>query len=71
MILALAAIYGTLAFTSNVLTTRFLADQWGRRKYVVFVVLYSLRSTFLIHVVNSLNIPFPLSNPKLTNLNAE
>ena len=34
MILALAAIYGTIAFSSNVLTTRFLADQWGRRKYV-------------------------------------
>ncbi|KAH0841116.1 MFS monosaccharide transporter [Fonsecaea pedrosoi] len=32
MILALASIYGTLAFTSNVLTTVFMNDQWGRRK---------------------------------------
>ena len=39
MILALAAIYGTLAFTSNVLTTRFLADQWGRRKYALGIPL--------------------------------
>ena len=35
MILALAAIYGTIAFVSNVLTTRFLADQWGRRKMIL------------------------------------
>ncbi|EXJ95543.1 hypothetical protein A1O1_00665 [Capronia coronata CBS 617.96] len=35
MILILAAIYGTIAFTSNVLTTRFLADQWGRRKMML------------------------------------
>ncbi|KAI1623613.1 MFS transporter [Exophiala viscosa] len=35
MILALAAVYGTLAFLSNVLTTRFLADQWGRRKMIL------------------------------------
>ncbi len=34
MILALAGVYGTMAFLSNVLTTRFLTDQWGRRKYV-------------------------------------
>ncbi|OQV02845.1 hypothetical protein CLAIMM_07970 [Cladophialophora immunda] len=35
MILALASIYGTLAFTSNVLTTKFLTDQWGRRKMIL------------------------------------
>lgn len=35
MILALAAIYGTLAFLSNVLTTKFLTDQWGRRKMIL------------------------------------
>lgn len=32
MILALAAVYGTIAFLANVLTTKFLTDQWGRRK---------------------------------------
>lgn len=35
MILALAAVYGTLAFTSNAITTRFLTDQWGRRKMIL------------------------------------
>lgn len=34
-ILALAAVYGTIAFTSNVLTTRYLTDQWGRRKMIL------------------------------------
>lgn len=34
MILALAGIYGTLAFGVNVLTTIFLVDRWGRRRYV-------------------------------------
>jgi hypothetical protein len=34
MILALAGAYGTVGFISNCLTTRFLTDQWGRRKYV-------------------------------------
>jgi hypothetical protein len=33
-ILALAAAYGTIAFLSNALTTKYLTDQWGRRKYV-------------------------------------
>lgn len=32
MILALAAVYGTIAFLSNALTTKYLTDQWGRRK---------------------------------------
>ncbi|KAK4574171.1 hypothetical protein LTR86_001932 [Recurvomyces mirabilis] len=34
-ILALAGIYGTMAFLSNALTTRFLTDQWGRRKMIL------------------------------------
>ncbi|KAI9056155.1 hypothetical protein LZ554_001083 [Drepanopeziza brunnea f. sp. 'monogermtubi'] len=34
-ILALAGVYGTVAFTSNALTTRFLTDQWGRRKMIL------------------------------------
>ena len=33
-ILALAAVYGTIAFLSNALTTKYMTDQWGRRKYV-------------------------------------
>ena len=35
MILALAAIYGTCAFVSNALTTKYLTDQWGRRKMIL------------------------------------
>jgi sugar porter (SP) family MFS transporter len=34
-ILALAAVYGTIAFTSNSITTRYLTDQWGRRKMIL------------------------------------
>lgn len=34
-ILALAAVYGTFAFLSNAITTKFMTDQWGRRKYVI------------------------------------
>lgn len=31
-ILALSGVYGTIAFSSNALTTLFLTDSWGRRK---------------------------------------
>ncbi|OQD90429.1 hypothetical protein PENANT_c001G06918 [Penicillium antarcticum] len=34
-ILALAAIYGTVAFISNSLTTKYMTDQWGRRKMLI------------------------------------
>ena len=34
-ILALAAVYGTVAFIFNCLTTKYLTDQWGRRKYII------------------------------------
>ncbi|EON96481.1 putative mfs monosaccharide transporter protein [Phaeoacremonium minimum UCRPA7] len=34
-ILALAGVYGTMAFLSNALTTKFLTDQWGRRKMIL------------------------------------
>ncbi|KAM3414280.1 hypothetical protein BST61_g10933 [Cercospora zeina] len=34
-ILALAGVYGTCAFVSNVLTTKYLTDQWGRRKMIL------------------------------------
>lgn len=34
-ILALAAVYGTIAFSANCITTRYLTDQWGRRKMII------------------------------------
>ncbi|KAI1654337.1 putative MFS monosaccharide transporter [Daldinia decipiens] len=34
-ILALAGVYGTVAFLSNTITTRYLTDQWGRRKMIL------------------------------------
>ncbi|ROV89387.1 hypothetical protein VSDG_08641 [Cytospora chrysosperma] len=34
-ILALAGVYGTVAFTTNLITTIFLTDQWGRRKMIL------------------------------------
>lgn len=34
-ILALAGVYGTMAFLSNCITTKYLTDQWGRRKMIL------------------------------------
>ncbi|KAI8961432.1 putative MFS monosaccharide transporter [Daldinia sp. FL1419] len=34
-ILALAGVYGSVAFISNTITTRYLTDQWGRRKMIL------------------------------------
>jgi MFS-type transporter involved in bile tolerance (Atg22 family) len=34
-ILALAGVYGTCAFLSNAITTKFLTDQWGRRPMIL------------------------------------
>ncbi|KAK8240885.1 MFS monosaccharide transporter [Phyllosticta capitalensis] len=34
-ILALAAVYGTVAFISNCITTKYLTDQWGRRPMIL------------------------------------
>ncbi|KPI39904.1 High-affinity glucose transporter [Cyphellophora attinorum] len=45
-ILALASVYGTCAFLSNVLTTRFLTDQWGRRP----MILAGLSSVVVIEI---------------------
>jgi MFS family permease len=45
-ILALAGVYGTCAFVSNCITTRFLLDQWGRRK----MILAGLSSVILIEI---------------------
>ncbi|KXL44894.1 hypothetical protein M433DRAFT_166040 [Acidomyces richmondensis BFW] len=42
-ILALAGVYGTLAFISNAVTTLFLTDQWGRRKMILtglFLIIF-------------------------------
>ncbi|KAM5478297.1 hypothetical protein McanCB56680_006547 [Microsporum canis] len=45
-ILALAAVYGTVAFISNSITTLFLTDQWGRRK----MILSGLAGIILIEI---------------------
>lgn len=45
-ILALAGVYGTVAFLSNVITTRYLTDQWGRRK----MILTGLSAIILIEI---------------------
>lgn len=37
-ILALAAVYGTISLLMNCLTTIFLTDQWGRRKYAIQIL---------------------------------
>jgi hypothetical protein len=44
----LAAVYGTIAFCSNAITTRFMTDQWGRRKYVT-------RHAYVEHSMKHLN----------------
>ncbi|KAF9885288.1 hypothetical protein FE257_013089 [Aspergillus nanangensis] len=53
-ILALAAVYGTIAFVTNCLTTKFLTDQWGRRKMILAglagVVLIEIYSAVMQHV---------------------
>ncbi|KAK6440052.1 hypothetical protein LTR95_003732, partial [Oleoguttula sp. CCFEE 5521] len=45
-ILALAGVYGTLAFLSNAITTKYLTDQWGRRK----MILTGLSGIILIEI---------------------
>lgn len=47
-ILALAAVYGTCAFVSNCITTKYLTDAWGRRKMIltglsgiIFIEIYA------------------------------
>ncbi|EDP54357.1 MFS monosaccharide transporter (Hxt8), putative [Aspergillus fumigatus A1163] len=45
-ILALAAVYGTVAFLTNCLTTKYLTDQWGRRK----MILTGLSGIILIEI---------------------
>lgn len=38
-VLALAAVWGTCAFISNVIAVNFLPDRLGRRKYVLSLML--------------------------------
>lgn len=45
-VLALAAVYGTVAFVSNAITTRYLTDQWGRRR----MILAGLAGIILIEI---------------------
>ncbi|KAL1985248.1 hypothetical protein VTN96DRAFT_8047 [Rasamsonia emersonii] len=45
-ILALAAVYGTVAFLSNCITTKYLTDQWGRRN----LILAGLSGIILIEI---------------------
>lgn len=54
-ILALAGVYGTIAFASNFVTTRFLTDQWGRRKMILTGLTgsSSLKSSLLSCSVSS------------------
>jgi MFS family permease len=49
MILALASVYGTCAFVSNALTTKYLTDQWGRRK----MILTGLTSIIIIEIYSA------------------
>ncbi|TQS34003.1 hypothetical protein Golomagni_05634 [Golovinomyces magnicellulatus] len=49
MILALAGVYGTTTFVSNVITTLFLTDQWGRRK----MILTGLTGVILVEIYTS------------------
>ncbi|KAI1100900.1 putative MFS monosaccharide transporter [Jackrogersella minutella] len=53
-ILALAGVYGTVAFIANTITTRFLTDQWGRRKMIISgtigLVLIMIYSAVMQHV---------------------
>lgn len=46
MILALSGVYGTIAFTSNVVTTLFLTDAWGRRN----MILAGLSSIIVVEI---------------------
>ncbi|KAK3196808.1 hypothetical protein K4F52_000152 [Lecanicillium sp. MT-2017a] len=45
-ILALAGVYGTVTFVSNSITTKFLTDQWGRRK----MILTGLSGVILVEI---------------------
>ena len=44
--LGLASVYGTCAFGSNVISTKYLLDRWGRRK----MILTGLSSIILMEI---------------------
>ncbi|KAI1080420.1 putative MFS monosaccharide transporter [Whalleya microplaca] len=56
-ILALAGVYGTVAFVANCITTRYLTDQWGRRKMILAgltgIIATSIYSAVMQHVFQS------------------
>lgn len=58
-ILALAAVYGTIAFSSNVFTTKYLTDQWGRRKMILTglsgIVLVEIYAAVMQHEFQNTN----------------
>ncbi|KAI2606727.1 putative MFS monosaccharide transporter [Hypoxylon sp. NC1633] len=58
-ILILAGVYGTIAFVSNAITTRFLTDQWGRRKMMLAglsgLVLIMIYASVMQHVFQNSN----------------
>ncbi|KAI1768423.1 putative MFS monosaccharide transporter [Hypoxylon sp. FL1150] len=61
-ILALAGVYGTVAFVSNSITTKFLTDQWGRRK----MILAGLSGLILIMIYSAvMQREFQSSNNKV------
>lgn len=61
-ILALAGVYGMVAFVSNALTTRFLTDQWGRRK----MILTGLAGIIVVEIYASvMQLEFQNSNNKV------
>lgn len=58
-ILALAGVYGTVTFISNSITTRYLIDQWGRRKMILTglsgVILVEIYAAVMQHVFQNTN----------------
>ncbi|KAK8224255.1 putative MFS monosaccharide transporter [Phyllosticta paracitricarpa] len=52
-ILALAAVYGTVAFISNCITTKYLTDQWGRRPMILTgmagIVVIEIYAAIMLH----------------------
>ncbi|KAK8178164.1 MFS monosaccharide transporter [Phyllosticta citrichinensis] len=52
-ILALAAVYGTVAFISNCITTKYLTDQWGRRPMILTgmagIIVTEIYAAIMLH----------------------
>lgn len=43
--------YGTVGFITNCFTTRFLTDQWGRRKYVESLSLLQIVANYRCRMI--------------------